>query len=84
MNFEDDIRENIKEIISYAKSIKSTVKLYEEKDEAVDFLQFDIGYDEVGEVRGRVIKRCRQRALEALGDMEAEIAVLKKRLENWR
>jgi len=78
-----EYEERLKDIISYAESIRSAMKLYQEKEDALDLLTYDIGYENLRDVASRALNGCGKRALEALGDMEGEIATLKKLFEEW-
>jgi hypothetical protein len=73
----------LKDIISYAESVKSAMKLYQEKEDALNLLAYDIGDENLRNVALRVLKGCGQSALDSLGDMDAEIAELKKKFKEW-
>ena len=78
-----EYEDRLKDIISYAESVKSAMKLYQEKEDALNLLAYDIGDENLRNVALRVLNGCGKRALEALGDMEGEIATLKKLFEEW-
>ena len=79
-----EYKDNIKDIVSYTKSLKEALKGYEKKKEALDLLMYDIGSDNEKRIRADIQKWYGKWALNSIAQIENEIAELKKKFEGWK
>jgi|DEB0MinimDraft_6_1074348.scaffolds.fasta_scaffold211071_2 hypothetical protein len=74
-------KQNIKEIIAYAESIKGYLEEYEEKEEALSGLTDVISPADSRAIRTDLQKRYAELSLESIGYMLEQVAELKYRFE---